>query len=43
MGNTQKDAARFESLVNDVSTRIFDYLPDDMWFHPGHGDDSTGN
>ncbi|MEO6088807.1 MAG: MBL fold metallo-hydrolase [Umezawaea sp.] len=31
----------FESLINDVSTRIFDELPDDTWFYPGHGDDST--
>jgi glyoxylase-like metal-dependent hydrolase (beta-lactamase superfamily II) len=31
----------FESLINDVSSRIFDYLPDDTWFYPGHGDDST--
>jgi glyoxylase-like metal-dependent hydrolase (beta-lactamase superfamily II) len=41
VGNTQKDAERFTSLINDVSTRIFDYLPDDTWFYPGHGDDST--
>jgi len=31
----------FDSLIEDVSTRIFDYLPDDTWFYPGHGDDST--
>jgi glyoxylase-like metal-dependent hydrolase (beta-lactamase superfamily II) len=31
----------FTSLINDVSSRIFDYLPDDTWFYPGHGDDST--
>jgi hypothetical protein len=24
-----------------VSSRVFDYLPDDTWFYPGHGDDST--
>ena len=41
VGNTQKDADRFNSLINDVSSRIFDYLPDDTWFYPGHGDDST--
>ena len=41
VGNTQKDADRFHSLINDVSTRIFDVLPDDTWFYPGHGDDST--
>ena len=31
----------FTSLFNDVKSRIFDYLPDDTWFYPGHGDDST--
>lgn len=31
----------FTSLFNDVASRIFDYLPDDTWFYPGHGDDST--
>ena len=31
----------FVSLINDVSSRIFDTLPDDTWFYPGHGDDST--
>ncbi|MGH3875668.1 MAG: MBL fold metallo-hydrolase [Actinophytocola sp.] len=31
----------FASLVDDVSARLFDYLPDDTWFYPGHGDDST--
>ena len=31
----------FESLVDDVSHKIFDRLPDDTWFYPGHGKDST--
>ncbi|GAB3449927.1 MBL fold metallo-hydrolase [Actinophytocola sediminis] len=31
----------FTSLVNDVSSRLFDVLPDETWFYPGHGDDST--
>jgi glyoxylase-like metal-dependent hydrolase (beta-lactamase superfamily II) len=31
----------FSSLVDDVSTKIFDRLPDETWFYPGHGDDST--
>jgi glyoxylase-like metal-dependent hydrolase (beta-lactamase superfamily II) len=31
----------FTSLLNDVKSRIFDKLPDDTWFCPGHGDDST--
>ncbi|GAA3431332.1 MBL fold metallo-hydrolase [Kutzneria kofuensis] len=31
----------FTSLINDVKSRLFDVLPDDTWFYPGHGDDST--
>ena len=31
----------FTSLLDDVSARVFDVLPDDTWFYPGHGDDST--
>jgi glyoxylase-like metal-dependent hydrolase (beta-lactamase superfamily II) len=34
-------AAAFTSLLDDVSTKIFDRLPDDTWFYPGHGRDST--
>jgi glyoxylase-like metal-dependent hydrolase (beta-lactamase superfamily II) len=31
----------FASLIEDVSTRLFDTLPDETWFYPGHGNDST--
>jgi glyoxylase-like metal-dependent hydrolase (beta-lactamase superfamily II) len=31
----------FRSLIDDVEQRVFDVLPDDTWFYPGHGDDST--
>jgi glyoxylase-like metal-dependent hydrolase (beta-lactamase superfamily II) len=31
----------FASLIDDVTVRVFDVLPDDTWFYPGHGDDST--
>lgn len=31
----------FRQLVDDVEQRVFDQLPDDTWFYPGHGDDST--
>jgi len=31
----------FTSLVDDVSRKLFDRLPDETWFYPGHGDDST--
>jgi len=41
VGNTQGDAERFARLVDDVSTRIFGTLPDETWFYPGHGNDST--
>jgi glyoxylase-like metal-dependent hydrolase (beta-lactamase superfamily II) len=41
VGNTQGDPERFTSLINDVEVKLFDRLPDDTWFYPGHGDDST--
>jgi glyoxylase-like metal-dependent hydrolase (beta-lactamase superfamily II) len=41
VGNTQKDAARFASLIDDVEHRIFDVLPDETWVYPGHGNDTT--
>ncbi len=31
----------FASLVHDVSTKLFDRLPDETWFYPGHGADGT--
>jgi glyoxylase-like metal-dependent hydrolase (beta-lactamase superfamily II) len=31
----------FTSLLTDVRTKLFDPLPDETWFYPGHGDDST--
>ena len=31
----------FTSLIDDVEQRVFDVLPDDTWFYPGHGNDST--
>ncbi|RDI27567.1 MBL fold metallo-hydrolase [Lentzea flaviverrucosa] len=34
-------ADNFASLINDVEDRVFAVLPDDTWFYPGHGDDST--
>jgi glyoxylase-like metal-dependent hydrolase (beta-lactamase superfamily II) len=41
VGNTQGDPDRFAQLIGDVSSRIFDALPDETWFYPGHGNDST--
>jgi len=31
----------FTSLMNDLEEKIFGRLPDDTWFYPGHGNDST--
>ena len=41
VGNTQKDPARFASLIDDVEERLFGALPDDTWVYPGHGKDTT--
>ena len=41
VGNTWGDPAAFASLFRDVSTKVFDRLPDDTWFYPGHGKDSN--
>ena len=41
VGNTQKDAARFASLIDDVEERLFGTLPDGTWVYPGHGKDTT--
>jgi glyoxylase-like metal-dependent hydrolase (beta-lactamase superfamily II) len=41
VGNTQKDAARFASLIDDVEQRLFGTLPDETWVYPGHGADTT--
>jgi glyoxylase-like metal-dependent hydrolase (beta-lactamase superfamily II) len=41
VGNTFGSAANFRSLIGDVEAKIFDRLPDETWFYPGHGEDST--
>jgi len=41
VGNTFGSKENFESLINDVEHKVFDRLPDDTWFYPGHGNDST--
>ncbi|MHA3702372.1 MBL fold metallo-hydrolase [Jatrophihabitans sp. YIM 134969] len=33
--------ADFTSLLDDVTARLFDVLPDDTWVYPGHGNDTT--
>ncbi|GAA2151209.1 MBL fold metallo-hydrolase [Nocardioides koreensis] len=41
VGNTFGDEAAFVQLIDDVETKVFQRLPDDTWFYPGHGNDST--
>jgi len=41
VGSTFGDAAAFTQLIDEVGTKIFGTLPDDTWFYPGHGGDST--
>jgi glyoxylase-like metal-dependent hydrolase (beta-lactamase superfamily II) len=41
VGNTQGDATRFASLIDDVEQRLFATLPDEAWVYPGHGKDTT--
>jgi len=35
------DPAAFTSLMDDLEAKVFDRLPDETWFYPGHGADST--
>jgi glyoxylase-like metal-dependent hydrolase (beta-lactamase superfamily II) len=41
VGNTKNPGQSFDSLIEDVTTRVFDVYADDTWFYPGHGADST--
>jgi glyoxylase-like metal-dependent hydrolase (beta-lactamase superfamily II) len=41
VGNTFGSKENFASLIDDVSTKVFDRLPDETWVYPGHGDDTT--
>lgn len=41
VGNTRGNAKNFASLIDDVEHKLFDRLPDETWFYPGHGKDST--
>jgi len=41
VGNTHGNKDHFTSLIDDVERKLFDRLPDDTWFYPGHGKDST--
>jgi glyoxylase-like metal-dependent hydrolase (beta-lactamase superfamily II) len=39
-GRTES-ADDFTSLMRDLRGKVFYRLPDETWFYPGHGDDST--
>jgi len=39
VGATFGNADAFAQLIDEVSTKVFDRLPDDTWFYPGHGND----
>ncbi len=41
VGNTTRPGQDFDSLLADVTSRVFDVYDDDTWFYPGHGADST--
>ncbi|WP_250030569.1 MBL fold metallo-hydrolase [Paractinoplanes maris] len=41
VGNTRGNKDNFQSLLDDVELKLFNRLPDDTWFYPGHGNDST--
>ncbi|MFT4287627.1 MBL fold metallo-hydrolase [Nocardioides sp.] len=40
-GEPEAKATAFAQLIDDVEERIFARLPDETWFYPGHGNDST--
>jgi glyoxylase-like metal-dependent hydrolase (beta-lactamase superfamily II) len=40
-GNTEKDPARFSSLMDDLEERVFGVYADSTWVYPGHGSDTT--
>ena len=41
VGNTFGDEAAFVQLIDEVESKVFQRLPDETWFYPGHGGDST--
>lgn len=41
IGNTKNPGQSFDSLIEDVTTRVFDVFDDDTWVYPGHGGDTT--
>jgi glyoxylase-like metal-dependent hydrolase (beta-lactamase superfamily II) len=41
VGNTFGSEENFRTLIDHVSTKLFDRLPDETWVYPGHGNDTT--
>jgi glyoxylase-like metal-dependent hydrolase (beta-lactamase superfamily II) len=41
VGNTRGNRKNFAALIGDVEDKLFGRFPDDTWFYPGHGNDST--
>lgn len=41
VGNTENDPQRFTSLLDDVTTRLFEQYPDETLVLPGHGATTT--
>ncbi|MCF6379414.1 MBL fold metallo-hydrolase [Nocardioides KLBMP 9356] len=41
VGATFGDADAFAQLIGEVETKVFDRLPDETRFHPGHGADGV--
>ena len=40
-GSLRWSLSKLRQLVDDVESKLFGRLPDDTWFYPGHGNDST--
>jgi len=41
VGGTSRPGQTFESLLRDVTERVFDVYDDATWVYPGHGPDTT--
>ena len=41
VGNTFGSDEAFAQLIDEVEIKVFGALPDNTWFYPGHGGDST--
>jgi glyoxylase-like metal-dependent hydrolase (beta-lactamase superfamily II) len=41
VGNTKNPGQSFDSLIRDVTERVFDVYDDETWVYPGHGKDTT--